>query len=496
MCIGGCKAPLLRKGDNSMLRIYSKKGFRIWSILLIFCIVLSVFACSVSQANANPIVVAGVTLGVLGAVAVSMGVGFEGVSYDNTESFLNNVYNYLQYDTRQELLSVALAGYTVFKLSQQAFNDVADSISNFLVEQYQAFTQTGQYAVIGTISTTADVLYSAGGLTYFGFDEGQQFEKLSGLSYGTENCIYQLEGNTAILTKPIVVGTTYANIDQLEYSQITIKALNQISFGSPVYQIISHVLRSSGNYITQTVDIRLDNYNSSMATPFYENGVATPTLVYYPEYVNQRILDNAIDDGIIGEQDIASGVGANSIDYDIPITIPVQGLGDDVITDVNTWTPSDVVIPGAVAQDVPISITGEAEIIGDGTGTGIFGDIGKWILNIPILGSILQLLINILQAIQSLTAVSDFTLDFSPLKIGLTEVFPFCIPFDLLRMVTVYSATPDDFVFTIDLETDYFVVDHEVDLSPFSIPIIFFRWVVTIWFSWILISRTRDMIKW
>ena len=36
----------------------------------------------------------------------------------------------------------------------------------------------------------------------------------------------------------------------------------------------------------------------------------------------------------------------------------------------------------------------------------------------------------------------------------------------------------------------------DVDLSPFSIPIIFFRWVVTIWFSWILISRTRDMIKW
>lgn len=119
-----------------------------------------------------------------------------------------------------------------------------------------------------------------------------------------------------------------------------------------------------------------------------------------------------------------------------------------------------------------------------------------WPYTIPILGDILKILNKILEAIREFFDISDFSLDFEPLKIGLTKKFPFCIPFDLLRLVQTFSAQPTDFNFRIYLKTSYFTIDHTVDLTPFWLPIRFFRWLCVIYFSWILISRTRDLMKW
>lgn len=92
--------------------------------------------------------------------------------------------------------------------------------------------------------------------------------------------------------------------------------------------------------------------------------------------------------------------------------------------------------------------------------------------------------------------VSEFTLDFSPFEIGLSKVFPFCIPFDFYNGIKLFSAQAADFSFDIKLDTDYFKIDHTVNLTPFKLPILFFRYIVVFWFSWILISRTRDLMKW
>lgn len=112
------------------------------------------------------------------------------------------------------------------------------------------------------------------------------------------------------------------------------------------------------------------------------------------------------------------------------------------------------------------------------------------------LTTVLDWVKSIATSISTFFDVSQFSLDFSPFQVGLSSVFPFCIPFDFFKGVKLFSASAADFSFDIDLETDYFTIDHTVDLSPFRIPILFFRYIVVFWFSWILISRTRDLMKW
>lgn len=187
----------------------------------------------------------------------------------------------------------------------------------------------------------------------------------------------------------------------------------------------------------------------------------------------------------------------NSVDNPITLDTVLQGYesidgffeagGSIILADGTVITKSD-----ELAQ------TGETTGATTGTQSGT-GDIPQgttWPYSIPILGNILKILTEISEAIKGFFDISDFSLDFEPLKIGLTKKFPFCIPFDLLRIVKTFSVQPTDFNFKIYLDTSYFTIDHTVDLSPFWIPIRFFRWLCVIYFSWILISRTRDLMKW
>lgn len=92
---------------------------------------------------------------------------------------------------------------------------------------------------------------------------------------------------------------------------------------------------------------------------------------------------------------------------------------------------------------------------------------------------------------------SDFKLDFDGFKnLILKDRFPFCIPFDLINSIRVFAASAADFSFDIDLDTSYFSVHHTVDLSPFAVPIAFFRYTCIAFWVWVLITRTRDLMKW
>lgn len=180
---------------------------------------------------------------------------------------------------------------------------------------------------------------------------------------------------------------------------------------------------------------------------------------------------------------------------------------------------TDVVVPGGIvnsdgvlASDVIVGmsaanvransgvntdvVAGTGTITGTGEGTGIFEGIGSLVLDIPIIGTIASTLSGILEAIRGFFDVSKFDLNFDSLKIGLTKVFPFCIPFDFFNAIKMFSSDASAFVFDINLETEYFTIDHTVDLTPFRLPILFFRYVVVFWFGFILISRTKDFMKW
>ncbi len=99
-------------------------------------------------------------------------------------------------------------------------------------------------------------------------------------------------------------------------------------------------------------------------------------------------------------------------------------------------------------------------------------------------------------ALTSFFDISKFDLDFSGFKLGLTKIFPFCIPFDFVRAIKTIAVKSNGLSIPIKLNTPYFKVNHTIDLTPFKIPIMFFRYICNFWFAYILISRTRDWIKW
>ena len=92
---------------------------------------------------------------------------------------------------------------------------------------------------------------------------------------------------------------------------------------------------------------------------------------------------------------------------------------------------------------------------------------------------------------------SNFRLNFDGFKnLIVVQKFPFCIPFDFVNAVRLFAATAADYQLQIDIDTDYLQVHHTVDLSPFAVPLAFFRYAACIWFGFILVMRTRDLIKW
>lgn len=115
------------------------------------------------------------------------------------------------------------------------------------------------------------------------------------------------------------------------------------------------------------------------------------------------------------------------------------------------------------------------------TGTGVSG----------LIGTIISLLKNFFDS------PSDFKLDMDGFRnLAIADKFPFCIPFDMVDSVKQFAATAADYQFRIKVDTQYFSIDHTVDLTPLAVPLAFFRYIVCVWFMWVLMSRTHDLMKW
>lgn len=108
-----------------------------------------------------------------------------------------------------------------------------------------------------------------------------------------------------------------------------------------------------------------------------------------------------------------------------------------------------------------------------------------------LLGQIVALLKNFFDS------PSDFKLDMDGFRnLAIKDKFPFCIPFDMVDSVKQFAADAADYQFRVKLDTQYFKVDHVVDLTPLAVPLAFFRYLVVAWFAWVLMSRTHDLMKW
>ena len=149
---------------------------------------------------------------------------------------------------------------------------------------------------------------------------------------------------------------------------------------------------------------------------------------------------------------------------DIPFDVPVDQTTGKTLDDADTGTDTDK--PGT-DTDKP------------GTDTG------------GLLGQIVALLKNFFDS------PSDFRLNMDGFRnLVIKDKFPFCIPFDMVDSVKQFAADAADYQFRVKLDTQYFKVDHVVDLTPLAVPLAFFRYLVVAWFAWVLMSRTHDLMKW
>lgn len=186
---------------------------------------------------------------------------------------------------------------------------------------------------------------------------------------------------------------------------------------------------------------------------------------------------------------------------DIPATDSVTGAlawpSDAVYTKDAIAVPYPVDSEGVKVPDIPYDkaldkSTGKTlDDTDTGTDTKPGEDTDTGASTAGLIGSIIELLKNFFDS------PSDFKLNFDGFKnLILPDRFPFCIPFDMVKAVKLFAATAADFVFKIDLDTQFFSVHHTVDLTPYAVPIAFFRYACVFWFAWILLSRTRDLMKW
>lgn len=226
-----------------------------------------------------------------------------------------------------------------------------------------------------------------------------------------------------------------------------------------------------------------DSYNTATrdvggfslpASLYFYSDVASPGLVYPGE------------DTMIYVPDIPE-VQTDEEGKDVVIWPDLSLNPDDFVLDIPKTATGDLVdVPYDTLVDAS---TGTAVGEGEGTGTGEGEGTGSGILD--ILGDIWDAIRNFFDS------PSDFKLDFDGFKnLILVDRFPFCIPFDLRDAIMLFAASAADYRFSIDLDTAYFSVHHTVDLSPYTVPITFFRYVVVVWFVYVLILRTRDVMKW
>lgn len=217
--------------------------------------------------------------------------------------------------------------------------------------------------------------------------------------------------------------------------------------------------------------------NVAVVKGFYDIAVPTSDLAYPSDNYLVRMPDIPSVDTSTGDvtypNDTAYTKDAVSVPYptdadgvkvpDIPYDIPVDQTSGKPMDDTGTDT------------DTPSKP-------GEGTDTGS---------NTGLLQKILDLLKNFFDS------PSDFRLNMDGFRnLAIKDKFPFCIPFDMVDSVKQFAADAADYQFRVKLDTQYFKVDHVVDLTPLAVPLAFFRYLVVAWFAWVLMSRTHDLMKW
>lgn len=203
----------------------------------------------------------------------------------------------------------------------------------------------------------------------------------------------------------------------------------------------------------------------------------TPDLAYPSDNYLVRMPDIPSVDTATGEVTYPSDMAYTKDAVAVPYPVDAEGVK---VPDI----PYDKVVDQSTGKTLDDTDTGTDTPSKPGEGT----DTGS---NTGLLQKILDLLKNFFDS------PSDFRLNMDGFRnLAIKDKFPFCIPFDMVDSVKQFAADAADYQFRVKLDTQYFKVDHVVDLTPLAVPLAFFRYLVVAWFAWVLMSRTHDLMKW
>lgn len=218
------------------------------------------------------------------------------------------------------------------------------------------------------------------------------------------------------------------------------------------------------------------------SVPVQTGSVSIPPsdLVYPSDNTLVRMPDIPSVDTATGTVTFPSDAAYTKDAVSVPYPVDAEGVK---VPDI----PYDKVVDQSTGKTLDDADTGTDTKPGEGTGEGT--ETGSGVSG--LIGTIIGLLKNFFDS------PSDFKLDMDGFRnLAIADKFPFCIPFDMVDSVKQFAATAADYQFRIKFDTQYFSVDHTVDLTPIAVPLAFFRYIVCVWFVWVLMSRTHDLMKW
>lgn len=230
-------------------------------------------------------------------------------------------------------------------------------------------------------------------------------------------------------------------------------------------------------------DLHLPSYLSTSHFYFESGSVITvppPDLAYPSDNTLVRMPDIPSVDTATGTVTFPSDAAYTKDAVSVPYPVDTEGVK---VPDI----PYDKVVDQSTGKTLDDADTGTDTKPGEGTGEGT--ETGSGVSG--LIGTIIGLLKNFFDS------PSDFKLDMDGFRnLAIADKFPFCIPFDMVDSVKQFAATAANYQFRIKFDTQYFSVDHTVDLTPIAVPLAFFRYIVCVWFVWVLMSRTHDLMKW
>lgn len=265
-----------------------------------------------------------------------------------------------------------------------------------------------------------------------------------------------------------------------------------IDINGKTFQRAYYTLDRDRSFLQVTLNVETRNNTYIRSWPLSINQHLSVSMNPISVSVPQPDLKYPSDDYLVKMPDIPSvdtATGAATFPSDaaytkdavaVPYPVDTEGVK---VPDI----PYDKVVDQSTGKTLDDADTGTDTKPGEGTGEGT--ETGSGVSG--LIGTIIGLLKNFFDS------PSDFKLDMDGFRnLAIADKFPFCIPFDMVDSVKQFAATAADYQFRIKFDTQYFSVDHTVDLTPIAVPLAFFRYIVCVWFVWVLMSRTHDLMKW